>query len=114
MDSSSPVRQHGCDAIKRTGAKQILESLATDPTPTVRIAACLALCRLGHEKTYLPKLVDLIGDPNLIVGMYAMNAIEQTELYNDVAKQAAEIAKASRYEFTRRYGKRLAGLVEEK
>jgi len=80
----------------------------------VRVAACLALCRLGHGKTYLPKLVDLISDPNLIVCMYAMNAIEQSGIRNDVAARAAGIPKKSRYEFTRRYGKRFEELTSKK
>ncbi len=98
---------------KDAGAKQALERLATSRTPTVRVAACLALCQLGYGDIYLQKLVDLIEDPNLIVGMYAMNAIEQAGVYNDVAAKAAEIAKKSKYEFTRRYGKRLAELVKK-
>ena len=97
---------------KDAGAKQALERLAASPTPTVRVAACLALCQLGHGDIYLPKLVELIEDPNLIVGMYAMNAIEQSGIRNKVASMAAETARESLYEFTRRYGKRLAKLVQ--
>ena len=93
------------DAIKQ------LKQLASDSTPAVRVAACLALCRLGLSKDYLPKLVELIEDPNLIVGLYAMNAIEQTEILNDLAGNAAKIGLKSRYEFTRRYALRLAGRV---
>ena len=97
---------------KDAGAKQALERLAASPTPTVRVAACLALCQLGYGDIYLPKLVELIEDPNLIVGMYAMNAIEQSGIRNKVASMAAETARESLYEFTRRYGKRLAKLVQ--
>lgn len=96
---------------KDAAAKQTLEKLAVSPTPAVRVAACLALCQLGHDGTYLPKLVDLIEDPNRIVGMYAMNAIEQTGIRTAVAAAAAETAKTSDYEFTRRYGNRLAAQV---
>lgn len=94
------------------GATDALRKLITSPTPVVRVAASLALCQLGHDGAYLPKLAELIEDPNLIVGMYAMNAIEQTGLRNHVAALAAETARASPYEFTRRYGRRLAELVK--
>jgi hypothetical protein len=93
-------------------ATDALRKLVMSRTPVVRVAASLALCQLGHDDAYLPKLVELIDDPNLIVGMYAMNAIEQSGIRNDVAATAAETAKASPYEFTRRYGKRLAKLVK--
>jgi len=93
-------------------ATETLQRLAADPTPTVRVAACLSLCQLGQSKTYLPRLVDLIEDPNVIVGMYAMNAIEQSGIRSGVAAEAAAIALKSEYEFTRRYGKRLAGMIE--
>ncbi|MCG8587202.1 MAG: HEAT repeat domain-containing protein, partial [Pirellulales bacterium] len=93
-------------------ATDALKVLSTDTTPTVRVAACLSLCQLGQAGTYLPKLVELVKDPNLIVGMYAMNAIEQSKIRNDIAAQAAVTAKKSPYEFTRRYGKRLEKLVK--
>lgn len=54
-----------------------LEKLTGDETPAVRVAAALALCRLGQHKTYAPVLVDHIDDENLIVGMYAIRALEQ-------------------------------------
>ena len=97
---------------KDTQAAAALEKLANDPTPVVRVAACLSLCQLGQSKTYLPRLVDLIENPNLIVGMYAMNAIEQSGIRSEVAAEAAAIALKSKYEFTRRYGKRLTRLIE--
>ncbi len=97
---------------KDARAKRALERLAASPTPAVRVAACLALCRLGHDDIYLPKLAELIEDPNLIVGMYAMNAIEQTGIRNKVASKAAKTAMDSRYQFTQRYGKRLAKQVK--
>ncbi len=44
--------------------------------------------------------------------MDTMNAIEQSGIRNEAAARTAELAKESNYEFTRRYGKRLATLVE--
>ena len=97
---------------KDAGATDALKKLVDDPAPTVRVAASLSLCQLGLEGTYFAQLVSLIEDPNLIVGMYAMNAIEQSGIRNEAVSRAAELAKESNYEFTRRYGKRLATLVE--
>jgi HEAT repeat protein len=89
-----------------------LEALADDPVPTVRVAAHLALCKLGHTETHLPKLADLIDEPNLVVGMYAMNAIEQTGVLNQTVRSAAQEALANPYEFTQRYGRRLLALCD--
>ncbi|MFP6859642.1 MAG: sulfatase-like hydrolase/transferase [Roseibacillus sp.] len=97
---------------KDAGATDALKKLVDDPAAAVRVAASLSLCQLGLEGTYFAQLVSLIEDPNLIVGMYAMNAIEQSGIRNEAAARAAELAKESNYEFTRRYGKRLATLVE--
>jgi arylsulfatase A-like enzyme len=90
----------------------VLKKLTADPVPTVRVAACLSLCQLGQDDGYASMLVQLIEDPNLIVGMYAMNAIEQSGIRNQIASKAANIAQNSKYEFTRRYGRRLARLLE--
>ena len=95
----------GCHCDAKADAS--LKTLATDKDPTLRIAALLALCKLGQSEEYLPLLIREIGDPNLIVGMYAMNAIEQTGILNKMVSGAAEIARKSKYEFTRRYGNRL-------
>ena len=94
------------------GAVAALRRLSNDPVPTVRVAANLSLCQLGFADEYFPQLVGLIDDPNLIVGMYAMNAIEQSGIRNQAAARAAELAVASNYEFTRRYGRRLQPLTE--
>jgi arylsulfatase A-like enzyme len=84
-----------------------LRKAMTDKTAVVRVAAKLALCKLGYPDKYLRQLIPDINDENLIVGMYAMNAIEQTGILNDTVREAAELACNSKYEFTRRYGKRL-------
>lgn len=94
---------HHCDA----KADASLTTLATDKVPVLRIAALLAFCKLGQEEEYLPLLIREIDNPNLIVGMYAMNAIEQTAILNEMVSNAAETACNSKYEFTRRYGRRL-------
>jgi len=91
-----------------------LEALTEDPVPTVRVAAHLALCRLGHSDIHLPKLAGFLDEKNLIVGMYAMNAVEQTGILNDAVREAAQKALDNPYEFTQRYGRRLLALCEAK
>jgi len=84
-----------------------LKKFADDNTPAIRVAACLAMCKLAQSKTYLPKLIPEISNPNHLVQMYAMNAIEQTGILNDTVKKAAKIACKSKYDNTVRYGRRL-------
>lgn len=89
-----------------------LKKLATDVIPILRIAALLALCKLWRADEYLQRLIPEISDPNLIIGLYAMNSIEQTGLLNETVKKATEIAHNSRYEFTLRCSKRLKSKCE--
>ena len=84
-----------------------MQQLSGDEVTAVRIAAKLALCELGQSDIYLQKLCDEIDAPNMIDGMYAMNAIEQTGIRNEMVKKAAERALQSEYEFIIRYGRRL-------
>jgi arylsulfatase A-like enzyme len=84
-----------------------LQKLAGDAVSAVRVAAKLALCKLGHCDTYLQQLCDEIDAANVITGMYAMNAIEQTGILNQTVRQAADRAMQSKYEFILRYGRRL-------
>lgn len=95
-------------------AMEELKKLADDPIPALQVAASLSLCQLGQDEVYFPKLVNLINNPNLIVGMYAMNAIEQSEIRDQRAAKAAQTGKKNRYEFTKRYAKRLATLTRGK
>lgn len=83
-----------------------LHTLVSDETPAVRVAAAQSLVKLGDD-TKLKTLVDLINDPNLLVGMFALRAIEEL---GDLGKPfCSEIAAAqqSPYEFSRRIAKRL-------
>ncbi len=84
----------------------VLEKLVEDDTPAVRVAAAQALCKLGDDNQ-LKLLVNHIGDPNMLVGMFAIRAIE--ELGDAGKPYHAEIAEAleSGYEFTRRIARRL-------
>ena len=75
--------------------------------PALRIASLLALHKIEPKNKYLEKLTNEINNPNAIVGMYAMNAIEQTEVLNKTTEKAADIALGSDYNFTKRYATRL-------
>ncbi len=86
--------------------------LAADPVPTVRLAAHLALCKLGESDAHLSELVKLLDDPNLLVGMYAMNAIEQTGILDATVENAARNALDNPYDGTQRYGNRLLAKCE--
>ncbi len=87
-------------------AKSILEVLLADETSAVRVAAAQALVKFG-DPSHIKLLIDHINDPNYLVGMYAIRAIEEL---GDLAKSyQAEIAAAqdSPYEFTQRIAQRL-------
>ena len=84
-----------------------LNKAAASAPPALRVASLLALHKIEPDNAYLKKLSREIDHPNAIVGMYAMNAIEQTGVLNEVTEAAADIGLKSSYEFTRRYAKRL-------
>ena len=92
-------------------AAAMLESAIEGSDPVVQVAIHLALCKLGHADKHLAELVRLIDTPNLTVGMYAMDAIEQTGILNDTVRDAVKRAFNSRCDSTKRYGKRLAEKV---
>ena len=81
--------------------------MTTSETPVLRVASLLALHRIEPNDEYLKGLINEINNPNMIVGMYAMNAIEQTGVLNELTEKAADIGLESSYEFTKRYAKRL-------
>jgi len=84
-----------------------------DDTAAVRIAAALALCRLGEPETGAPLLAKHIEDPNLIAGMYAIRALEQSGPAARSELPAIRAARESPYEFTRRYARRLVRHLDE-
>jgi len=92
------------------GAQAKVAALTSDPDPSVRIAANLALYKIDPSYDPIPALGQEVNHRNLIVGMYAMGAIEQTGIRNEAVKAIAEIATQSTYEFTKRYGNYLKGL----
>lgn len=87
-----------------------LRRLLTDDLEPVQIAAALALCRLGQDQgKSIALLASHVDSTNHITGMYATRGIEWTGIRNDATKLAADQAATSRYEFTRRIGRRLQG-----
>jgi len=97
--------------VNRVGrARTKVAALTSDPDPSVRIAANLALYKIDPSYDPIPALGQEVNHRNLIVGMYAMGAIEQTGIRNEAVKAIAEITAQSKYEFTKRYGNNLKGL----
>jgi arylsulfatase A-like enzyme len=90
-------------------AEESLKKMTTSKTPALRVASLLALYRIKPCDEYLKGLTNEINNPNAIVGMYAMNAIEQTEVLNKTTENAADFALKNDYGFTVRYAKRLKG-----
>jgi len=90
-------------------AKEKLIALTSDADPSVRIASNLALYKIDPSFDPIPALGKEVEHRNLIVGLYAMGAIEQTGISSDAVKAIAETAAGGKYEFTRRYGNFLKG-----
>jgi len=93
-------------------AKEEVKELTKDKDPTVRIAANLALFKLDSNYNPIPTLGKEVNHENLIVGLYAMSAIEQSGIRNSEVKEVSKMASESKYEFTKRYGKYLLHACE--
>ena len=87
-------------------SKSTLLKLTSDTVPAVRVAAAQALCKLG-DMDYLKRLVEHIKDPNLLVGMFALRAIEELGDAGKAHLEAIATAQKSKYEFSRRIARRL-------
>lgn len=92
---------------KEKAAQLVVKGLTNDKNAAVRIAANLALYKIDPEFNPVPALAKEVEHENLIVGMYAINAIEQTGIRIAEVKKVAEKAAESKYEFTMRFGKYL-------
>ena len=90
-----------------------LAALTRDPVPAVRVAAALALARLGEHQTSLPLLASHIDADNLLVGMYAIRALEKVGPAASEVLPAIKDAVDSPYEFTRRFAKRLSSQLQQ-
>ncbi|MEM0969408.1 MAG: HEAT repeat domain-containing protein, partial [Verrucomicrobiota bacterium] len=89
----------------------LIEMVSQETSEPVRIAAALALCRLGQsQEASLRAMAEMVGSSNPITGMYAIRGIEWSGVRNEVTLAAAKEATASEYEFTKRIGRRLTDL----
>jgi len=91
---------------KTADGKATLLKLSAGPVPAIRVAAAQALYRLG-DPSKLKLLVEHINDPNLLVGMFALRAIEELGDAGKVHRAKISAAQKSKYEFSRRIGRRL-------
>ncbi|MCP4169366.1 MAG: sulfatase-like hydrolase/transferase [Fuerstiella sp.] len=93
--------------VNRSG-RGTLQKLIADDIPAVRVAAAQALVKLG-DKIQLRLLIDHIDDPNLLVGMYALRAVEELGDAGKTYRAQIAAAQKSPYEFSRRIARRLTG-----
>ena len=93
---------------KTAESKPTLLNLTADQVPTVRVAAAQALCKLS-DLAHMKILVEHIQDPNLLVGMFALRAIEELGDAGKAHREAIAAAQKSKYEFSRRIARRLTG-----
>ena len=90
-----------------TEGKATLLKLTADRVSAIRVAASQALYRLG-DLSKLKLLVEHINTPNLLVGMYALRAIEELGDAGKVHRDKIANAQKSKYEFSRRIARRLS------
>jgi len=93
---------------KTAEGKATLLKLTADSVPAVRVAAAQALCKFG-DLSQMKLLVEHIKDPNLLVGMFALRAIEELGDAGKAHREAIAAAQKSKYEFSRRIARRLTG-----
>jgi arylsulfatase A-like enzyme len=91
--------------VNRSG-RDVLQKLVSGDVPAVRVAAAQALVKLG-DKSQLKLLIDHIDDPNLLVGMFALRAIEELGDAGKTYQAQIAAAQESPYEFSRRIARRL-------
>ncbi|MBC9866610.1 MAG: sulfatase-like hydrolase/transferase [Opitutae bacterium] len=89
-------------------ASNVLVKATSDPILAVRIAAALALSRIGQSQKGEDVILQTIDDDNWLAGMYAIRALEWSGIRTPAALAAVTKAKDNPYEFTRRIAKRLS------
>lgn len=69
----------GCAILgpKAEPAAAKLGALLKDPSPSVRIAAAEALCKMGHAREGLPVLIELAGQTEAAYALHAVNVLEE-------------------------------------
>ena len=110
LTSESPVLRYWAVTILgirgNASHRQLLTALCNDSSSGVRVAAALAICRLG-DPVGSKVLAAEIGNQNLLTGMYAIRALELTGPMAAPHRDVIRAAMKSRYEFTRRIATRL-------
>ncbi len=104
------VRYWSATRLGVNGTKEAIPNLKAhleDPSASVRIAAGLALCRLGDNDTGLKTLEKELDNSNLIAEMYALRALEKVGDKAMPLKERIREEKDSRYEFSRRLATRI-------
>ena len=91
---------------KRAESRTTLSKMTGGSVPAIRVAAAQASCRLG-DLDKLQLLIKHINDPNLLVGMFALRAIEELGNAGKVYRPSVAAAQKSEYEFSRRIARRL-------
>lgn len=97
---------------KTKNAKEKVFALTGDSNPAVRVAAALAMYKIDDYYNPIPLLGKEINNENLIVGMYAINAIEQSGIRNEEVREVALKAVNSPYEFTQRFANYLVDVTD--
>lgn len=93
--------------LKNNDSSQALMQAMGDSMTAVRVAAALALSRLGQPEKGIDIILESIDDENWLAGMYAIRALEWSGVRTPAAAAAVKRAVDSPYEFTRRIAKRL-------
>lgn len=97
---------------KVISAREKVIALTGDSNPTVRVAANLALYKIDKNYNPISALGKEVFNKNLIVGMYAINAIEQTGIRNKEVLEIAKKASESEYDFTQRFADYLISSIQ--
>jgi arylsulfatase A-like enzyme len=112
LGSEKPaVRYQACTALGMLGdpaARASLQGLLADDFASVRIAAVLALARLGETDDIAAALARELDDDNLPVTHYAVHALGATGIDTPEVREIIEGATSHRYVFTRSLARQLS------
>lgn len=99
----------GCAILgsKAAPAADRLRKLLEDPSPSVRIAAAEALCKMGRAGDGLPVLIELAGETKAPYALHAVNVLEEIGplarpalgVLERAAKASGYVGRAAEYTF---------------
>lgn len=91
----------GLGAMGQQAASNVdaLKAAAVDRSPTVRVAAADALCRIGQTNQAVPILAKALEDQNDWVRLYAMNVLDRHDQQSQPAKQAIEKCRQDKNQY---------------